>query len=64
MKIKTKSSIRKRFKVTASGKVKAFNIGNRDRMLHKRDRTLRRKDGGLILSDVRNKKIRKMLGGF
>ena len=61
-KLKTKSSIKKRFKITANGKIKAFDMGRRDHMLHKGSRSLRRK-GATILCAKSTKMIMKF-GGF
>lgn len=62
MKQKTKSSIKKRFKITGSGRIKAFDMGKRDHMLHKSSSSLRRK-GSTILCKVSERKLEKF-GGF
>lgn len=61
-KLKTKSSIKKRFKLTANGKIKAWDMGKRDHMLHKSSRSLKRK-GATILCEASRKMILKF-GGF
>lgn len=58
MKNKTKSAIKKRFKSTATGKIKCFDMGKRDHMLHKSSSSLKRK-GAKILCPVSTKIIYK-----
>lgn len=62
IKNKTKSSIKKRFKITATGKIKGFDMGKRDHMLHKSSASLRRK-GSKIFNSMCTKLIYKF-GGF
>ncbi len=62
IKNKTKSSIKKRFKITANGNIKAFSKGRRDHMLHKSSASLRRK-GPRIFNDMGRKLVMKF-GGF
>jgi large subunit ribosomal protein L35 len=51
-KLKTKSSAKKRFKVTASGKVKAFQAGKRHGMIKRTKKFIRDARGSTILSDA------------
>jgi len=49
-KMKTKSSAKKRFKMTATGKVKAAQAGKRHRMINKSPKQNRKLRGTTILS--------------
>jgi large subunit ribosomal protein L35 len=49
-KMKTKSSAKKRFKVTASGKIRAGQAGKRHRMINKSSKQIRKLRGTTILS--------------
>jgi large subunit ribosomal protein L35 len=50
-KLKTKSSAKKRFKMTASGKVKAGVAGKRHRLISHNGKYIRQNRGTKILSD-------------
>ncbi|MEQ1930805.1 MAG: 50S ribosomal protein L35 [Parvularculaceae bacterium] len=50
-KLKTKSSAKKRFKMTASGKVKAGVAGKRHRLISHNGKYIRTNRGTKILSD-------------
>ncbi len=51
-KLKTKSSAKKRFKMTASGKVKAGVAGKRHRLISHNGKYIRQNRGTQILSDA------------
>ncbi|MEM9332879.1 MAG: 50S ribosomal protein L35 [Pseudomonadota bacterium] len=50
-KMKTKSSVKKRFKVTATGKVKAQASGKRHGMIKRSNKFIRDARGTMVLSD-------------
>ena len=50
-KMKTKSSAKKRFKVTATGKVKAAGAGKRHGMIKRSNKFIRDARGTMVLSD-------------
>lgn len=50
-KLKTKSSAKKRFKMTASGKVKAGVAGKRHRLISHNGKYIRQNRGTKVLSD-------------
>jgi large subunit ribosomal protein L35 len=50
-KMKTKSSVKKRFKVTASGKVKSAQAGKRHGMIKRSNKFIRDARGTMVLSD-------------
>jgi large subunit ribosomal protein L35 len=56
-KMKTKSSAKKRFKVTASGKVKAQQAGKRHGMIKRSNDFLRNARGTSVLADADAKKV-------
>ncbi|MBL1404981.1 MAG: 50S ribosomal protein L35 [Hyphomicrobiales bacterium] len=58
-KMKTKSSAKKRFKLTASGKVKAGQAGKRHGMIKRSNTFLRNSRGMVILCAADAKKIIK-----
>lgn len=58
-KMKTKSSAKKRFRITASGKVKAGSAFKRHGMINKSGRFLRTTKGTMILATPDEKNIRK-----
>lgn len=51
-KLKTKSSVKKRFSLTASGKVRASQAGHKHNMRKRSKRSLRNSVGTTILSDA------------
>lgn len=56
-KMKTKSSAKKRFKVTATGKVKAQQAGKRHGMIKRSNDFLRNARGTSVLADADAKKV-------
>lgn len=50
-KLKTKSSVKKRFKVTASGRVKVQQAGKRHGMIKRTNKFIRNARGTTVLSD-------------
>ena len=50
-KMKTKSSVKKRFKVTATGKVKSAQAGKRHGMIKRSNKFIRDARGTMVLSD-------------
>jgi large subunit ribosomal protein L35 len=59
-KIKTKSGAKKRFKITASGKVKAGQAGKRHGMVKRSARFIRNARGTTTLFDTDAKTVKKM----
>ena len=60
-KMKTKSSVKKRFKMTASGKVKAQQAGKRHGMIKRSNDFIRKARGTTVLSDADAKIVKKYL---
>ena len=58
-KMKTKSSAKKRFKLTASGKVKAGQAGKRHGMIKRTKKQIRNKRGTTVLKDCDAKVIKR-----
>jgi large subunit ribosomal protein L35 len=58
-KIKTKSSAKKRFRITANGKIKAGSAFKRHGMINKSGRFLRNTKGTMILATADQKSIHK-----
>ena len=58
-KMKTKSGAKKRFKVTASGKVKAGQAGKRHGMIKRSNDQIRKLRGTTVLQDCDAKRIKK-----
>lgn len=58
-KMKTKSGAKKRFKLTASGKVKAGQAGKRHGMIKRTNKQIRNKRGTVVLQDCDAKVIKK-----
>ncbi|MDN5249095.1 50S ribosomal protein L35 [Bartonella sp. TP] len=56
-KMKTKSSAKKRFKITATGLVKAAAAGKRHGMIKRSNKFIRDARGTMVLSPVDAKKI-------
>jgi len=50
-KMKTKSSVKKRFKITATGKVKVQQAGKRHGMIKRSKKFIRKARGTTVLSD-------------
>ncbi len=59
-KVKTKSGAKKRFKITASGKVKAGQAGKRHGMVKRSKRFIRNARGTTTLFDTDAKTVKKM----
>lgn len=60
-KMKTKSSAKKRFKITASGKVKAGQAGKRHGMIKRSNSFLRDARGTTVLCDADARIVKKFL---
>jgi large subunit ribosomal protein L35 len=60
-KLKTKSSAKKRFKMTASGKVKAGVAGKRHRLISHNGKYIRQNRGTAVLSDADAKIVKKYM---
>ena len=58
-KMKTKSSAKKRFKVTASGKIKAGQAGKRHGMIKRSNKFIRDARGTMVLAEPDGKKVVK-----
>ncbi|MXP48038.1 50S ribosomal protein L35 [Altererythrobacter luteolus] len=58
-KLKTKSGVKKRFKITATGKVKHGVAGKRHRLTHHNAKYIRTNRGTSVLSDDNVKTIKK-----
>lgn len=51
-KMKTKSSVKKRFKVTKSGKIKVAQAGKQHGMIKRSNKFIRNARGTMVLSDA------------
>jgi large subunit ribosomal protein L35 len=60
-KLKTKSGAKKRFKITASGKVSRAQVGKRHGMINKSPKQIRNKRGTTILSNSDSRVVKKFL---
>ncbi|MEQ9520372.1 MAG: 50S ribosomal protein L35 [Parvibaculum sp.] len=60
-KLKTKSSVKKRFKLTASGKVRSGQAGKRHGMIKRTNKTIRNQRGTAIMSDPDARIIKKFM---
>jgi large subunit ribosomal protein L35 len=60
-KMKTKSGAKKRFKLTASGKVRAGQAGKRHGMIKRTNKQIRNQRGTTVLSPQDAKIVRKFL---
>ena len=60
-KMKTKSGAKKRFKMTASGKVKAGQAGKRHGMIKRTTKFIRDARGTTVLSDADAKIVKKYM---
>ena len=58
-KMKTKSSAKKRFKVTASGKIKAGQAGKRHGMIKRTNKFIRDARGTMVLAEPDGRKVIK-----
>ena len=59
-KMKTKSSVKKRFKITANGKVMAAQAGKRHGMIKRSNKFIRDARGMMVLAEPDQKIIKKM----
>jgi len=57
-KMKTKSSAKKRFKITANGKVKVAAAGKRHGMIKRSNKFIREARGTMVLADQDAKKVK------
>ena len=60
-KMKTKSSVKKRFKITATGKVKVQQAGKRHGMIKRSNKFIRDARGTTVLSDPDAKIIKQFM---
>ncbi|MBL4612368.1 MAG: 50S ribosomal protein L35 [Emcibacter sp.] len=60
-KMKTKSSAKKRFKITGTGKVRATQAGKQHGMIKRSNKTLRNQRGTTILSDQDARIVKKFM---
>ena len=60
-KLKTKSSVKKRFKLTASGKVIMGQMGKRHGMIKRTNKMIRNARGTAIMSEVGARIIRSFM---
>jgi large subunit ribosomal protein L35 len=60
-KLKTKSSAKKRFKLTASGKIKAGQTGKRHGMIKRSNEQIRNLRGTRVLSDSETQRIKRWM---
>ena len=60
-KLKTKSSVKKRFKLTASGKVKSSQAGKQHGMIKRTNKQSRNQRGTTILSDQDARIVKKFM---
>ena len=60
-KLKTKSSVKKRFKVTGTGKVKAQARGKRHGMVKRTAKFIRKARGTMVLSDPDIKRVKQWM---
>lgn len=59
-KMKTKSSVKKRFKISANGKVMAAQAGKRHGMIKRSNKFVRNARGMMVLAEPDQKIIKKM----
>tara|TARA_R110002095_G_scaffold194238_3_gene172456 strand:+ start:160 stop:360 length:201 start_codon:yes stop_codon:yes gene_type:complete len=60
-KMKTKSSVKKRFKLTATGKIKMAQTGKRHGMIKRSNKFIRQARGTTVMSESNAKVIRKFM---
>ena len=60
-KMKTKSGAKKRFKVTATGKIKVAQAGKRHGMIKRTTKFIRKARGTMVLSEPDARVVRKFL---
>ena len=60
-KMKTKSGAKKRFKITATGKIKVAQAGKRHGMIKRTTKFIRKARGTMVLSEPDARVVRKFL---
>ena len=60
-KLKTKSSVKKRFSLTASGKVRATQAGKQHGMIKRTNKQIRNQRGTTILADQDARIVKKFM---
>lgn len=60
-KMKTKASAKKRFKLTASGKVKSAQAGKRHGMIKRSNKFIRNARGTMVLNDADAKIVKQFM---
>ena len=60
-KMKTKSSVKKRFKVSATGKVKSAAAGKRHGMIKRSNKFIRDARGTMVLADADAKIVKQFM---
>ncbi|HTI65922.1 MAG TPA: 50S ribosomal protein L35 [Caulobacteraceae bacterium] len=60
-KLKTKSGVKKRFKITATGKIKAGVAGKRHRLISHNAKYIRQNRGTKVMSDPDTKIIKSFM---
>ena len=60
-KLKTKSSVKKRFKTTGTGKIKSGQANKRHNMRKRSSRQLREQTGTVVLPDMEIKRIKRFI---
>ena len=60
-KMKTKSGVKKRFKITASGKVKAGQADKQHGMMKRSNKQIRNQRGTAVLSDPDARVVKKFM---
>ena len=63
-KMKTKSSVKKRFKITAKGKVRVAQMGKRHGMIKRTPKQIRQKRGTRILSEADARRVRSQFAPY
>ena len=62
-KLKTKSGVKKRFKLTATGKVKAGVAGKRHRLISHNAKYIRQNRGTKVMAAADTKAIKRFMNG-
>ena len=60
-KLKTKSGVKKRFKLTATGKVKSSQAGKQHGMIKRTNKQIRNQRGTTVLSDQDARVVKKFM---
>ena len=60
-KLKTKSSAKKRFRLTASGKIRAGQAGKRHGMIKRSNEQIRELRGTTVLSDSETRRVKRWM---